>query len=210
MRGEVDISDLSFGTYYRDDKCEELEESIRNDPKYAECAVKRLYWDVPIDQSPFAILDKNGDEIMMLERWEVDAMNDSEILSFIEVQLKRDGYSDRLELVSFLAFLTSVMIMGAFPISVLIFGYDAVLTSVSGLLMTAIIMFLISGPVYYMRHRNTNSKKRHIDMEAVRRNSIFLQALRNLAAVPESEYVDSKEYVKRLEDLENLMRGTIS
>ena len=210
LRVEVDISDLDSGTYYRDEKCEELEKSLRNDSKYAECVVKREYWDDDIDQNPFVVLNTDGKVEISLEKWQVDALNGPEIISFIEVQMRRDDYSDALESVSALIMLASIM-LGAFPFIFLpITQFDTITPAISTLIQAAIIMFLISGFVYYIRRKKTHSEKINIDLEAVRENSTFLEALQKLAEVPESEYVDNKEYVKRLDKLENLLSGSRS
>lgn len=44
MRVEVDISDLEELDYYIDQKCEELEQVLREDPQFTECRVKRQHW----------------------------------------------------------------------------------------------------------------------------------------------------------------------
>ncbi|MFW9889128.1 MAG: hypothetical protein ACFFER_13165 [Candidatus Thorarchaeota archaeon] len=206
MRVEVDISDLDFGAYYRDDKSVELEKLLRNDSKYAECMVKREYWDEDINHNPFVILDTDGKVIITLEKWAVDALNGNEIISFIEVQGRRDDRYDTVESVLVLIMLASIMV-GAFSLMFLpTIQFDTINSTVSTLILAA-ITFLISGLAYYARRKNTHSKKMNIDLEAAREDLTFLEALRKLAAVAESEYVYNNEYVKRLEELESLLRG---
>lgn len=210
MRVEVDISDLDFGTYYRDDRSEELEELLRNDSKYAECMVKREHWHDEIEHNPFVILDTDGKVIIELEKWEVDALNGNEIILFIEVQGRREDYIDTVESASILIMLVSFMLW-MFPFMILqTTQVDTINPVISTLILAAVATFLISGLVYYARRKNTHSKKMNIDLEAAREDSTFLEALRKLAAVSESENVYSNEYVKRLEELEDLMSGRMS
>lgn len=209
LRVEVDISDLDFGTYYRDDKSEGLEKHLRNDSKYAECMVKREYWDDDTDHNPYVIIDTDGNIMISLEKWEVDALNGPEIISFIEVQRRRDDCSDRLELASLVIFAgSSLFTIGMFPFLFPVFVSDTTPTPVSWLFLAPTIICLISGAVYYIRRKKTHSKMMHIDLDAAREDSTFLEALRKLSAVSDSEYVDKNEYVTRLEVLENLLKGS--
>lgn len=46
MKVEIDVSDVEYGLYYKDEKCKEIEKILQNDSKYAECEVKRVQWGI--------------------------------------------------------------------------------------------------------------------------------------------------------------------
>jgi len=70
VKVEIDVSDVEYGMYYRDEKCKEIEKILQNDSKYAECEVKRVQWG-DMNTNPFDVLDENEKSIVDIETWEI-------------------------------------------------------------------------------------------------------------------------------------------
>ncbi len=206
MRVEIDPAELD-GAFYKDDKCREIEEILRKDFRYKECEVKREFCGEDAPNDPFVVRNKHGENIVTLEEWEIDALNGSELASFISVQQKREQYSDKLESISFKLFLGGVSITGLFLVMSLqiVLMLKPVPEALLIVTLASSILMALSGIVYYLKRKLTILKRGEIDLEAARNDSSFLGALRKLAAVPKTAYVDKDEHISRLEYIENAM-----
>lgn len=208
MNIEIDISDLAWGTYYRDEKCKELERIIQRDSRYAECEVKRVHLDAE-PTNPFLVLDESGEEIVMLERWEVSALSDAELITYIEVQRKQSQFSNWLEAV--LLGLSMAPFGVAIASSVLWYFSEAPLSSTAGFMVQNMGWFylfaLLLGILCVLKYRNTEQQKKNVDLEAVRDDPLFHDVLQKLADVSETENPSKKKYVKRLEYIEGALTG---
>ncbi|MFW9834804.1 MAG: hypothetical protein ACFFEK_12470 [Candidatus Thorarchaeota archaeon] len=96
MKIEIDTPDLEWGTYYRDEKCKELEGVLQSDSRYAECEVKRQHWGDE-NTDPFHVFDENREAIVVLEISEVDVLNGAELITYIEFQRNQCRVSNLME-----------------------------------------------------------------------------------------------------------------
>ncbi len=215
MRVDIDSSEVKYSGFYRDDKCKQLEEILSDDPNYRECIVEHQHFDDEnLDNDPYMVKNKEGKEILILEKWQIDALNPSELLSYIRVQLRRKQCVDLSERVAFYLLFASILWGSAFTgfeVIDYILSYPPIPYNLEMALASYPIM-IVSGIIYYLKHRKSNSKKMEADLEAARSDSSFLSALRKLAAVPKSEYefVYNDEHIERLKYIETAMVGIIS
>ncbi|MFW9839147.1 MAG: hypothetical protein ACFFE7_16650, partial [Candidatus Thorarchaeota archaeon] len=112
MKIEIDATDLKWGTYYKDDRCSEVERILQKIPRYSECEVKRQHYDDDFTYDPYILQDEGGEDILILEGWQIDALNASELISFVKVELRRAQYSDRVEAVALLVIMASILVGG--------------------------------------------------------------------------------------------------
>jgi hypothetical protein len=203
MKVEIDISEVEWGAFYKDEKCKELEKILRCNPRYAACQVKRGHWN---DEStdPFYVLDESGEEIVRLERWEVDALDDSEVLPFIEVQQRRNRPLDLLEILLDGLFIAVGSMAAGFHVYALLNQSSALPTPWSIFLD---FISLLLGILCILKYRKSAKQKKDADLEAARKDPSYLGLLRKLAEVPETENPSKKEFVKRLEYIENAIAG---
>jgi hypothetical protein len=208
LKIEVDSSDLEWGTLYKDEKCKELERVLQSDSRYAKCEVKRVYSGVE-NFDPFHVLDENGNGIVMLERWEVDALRGAELFTYIEVQRKRNQFTNSVEAVLLGMFLACIGLAVAHSV----IGY---FSQPSSPLATWFIvqnqgwfylLALILGTLSLLKYRSTEQQKKNIDLEAARAEPSFRDVLQKLANQPETENPSKKKYVKRLENIEDASAG---
>ncbi|NHI90707.1 MAG: hypothetical protein EAX87_14395 [Candidatus Thorarchaeota archaeon] len=214
MSGETEISDVKWGGLYRDDSCGALEVTLRDDPNYRECTVERLRCLEDIGNNPYMVKDEDGKEILVLEKWQIDTLNSSELISYIKVQQKRDQCVDRSESVAFYVLFASFLWGTAFSVFTvvdIILSYPPRVDNYQMALVSFPVM-IVSGIVYFSKHKNSYLEKRKVDLEAARIDSSFLSGLRKLAEVPKSEYefVYNDEHIMRLRHIENAMAGTNS
>jgi len=205
---EVDPSDLEWGTYYIDEKCKELERVLRGDSRYAECEVKRLYsGDENFD--PFHVLDENGKGIVMLERWEVDALSGAELITYIEVQRRQNQIPNWVEPVLLGLSMGSLGVAVASSILAYFFHQDSsspvwFMVQNQGWFY---LLALILGTLCFLKYRSTEQRKKNVDLEATRADPLFRDVLQKLADQPETENPSKKKYVKRLEKIKDTFAG---
>ncbi|MFW9980259.1 MAG: hypothetical protein ACFFEJ_19410, partial [Candidatus Thorarchaeota archaeon] len=95
---DTDVSELSELPYYRDTRCEEVEDILRAGSKYSSCAVERLK---QIDEFQefgdlFDVQDENENHLVYLYEHEVDTLDNAELAVFAFVQEEREKASDGL------------------------------------------------------------------------------------------------------------------
>jgi hypothetical protein len=185
-----------------------MERVLRSDHRYAECEIRRTRWE---DESkdPFYVLDEKEEEIIMLERWEVYALNGSELLSYIDVQRWRNQVSYRMEFV-YMLLLLPVLFAVCFALVGGLFFYFGEHGSFSvsmDLVVLCSVLSLFTVPLDYVLYRHTELRKKNMDLQAVEKDPSFLNALRRVAEAAEADKYRRKEFVKRVKYLEDAMAG---
>lgn len=205
----MDASDLIDGVYFIDERCEELEEIFRKDPKYEDCKVRHQHiGDGEFELDPFVIRNSEGERLVTLETWEVDALSDLELLSYTDVQISREqnDYSG-----SALAFIIIVILLGPTAAVLSLMAIFSLLGSLAPLVSTIVgaldLIILLSGIIFYRKRKGLASAKRDIDLVAARENSTFLFALRKLASLSDVSNWKQKEYTERLKCIEVGLSG---
>ena len=209
MKVEIDVSEVEYGDYYKDEKCKEVERVLRSDPQYAEYEVKRARWANKSNDDPFYVLDERGEDIITLDRWEVYALSDSELISYIDIQRARNRASDRLETVTML-FAAAVACAVTCPILAYVFlsfGDVASVSVMMNLTVLACILLVFAGGLDYSMHRSTSLRMKSMDLEAVGKDSSFLEMLQRLAETPEADEHTRNELLKRVKHIEDTLAG---
>ena len=203
MKVEIDVSDVEYGLYYRDEKCKELEKILQNDLKYTECEVKRVQWG-DVDTNPFDVLDENEDSIVFLETWEVNTLSPSDLLSYIEVKQKIDrplSDADAMLYGAFGALCLTVVVLLALMI---FYG------PISGLDFLTIPVFILTpilGILSIRTYRKSIHERMSADLEATKRDSSFIEILRKLTQAPEIDESNRRKIMKRIETLVREVMG---
>jgi hypothetical protein len=196
---EVDPSDLEFEMYYRDEKCQELESILRSNSKYAECMVKRIHW-TEDGTDPFDVLDENEESVVLLETWETETLDPSDLLSYIEVKQKIDTPLSDADAMLYGAFGALGLTVVALVLMMVFYG------PISGMEFIAIPVYILTpilGIISIRTYRRSILEKKSADLEAVRSDPSFLNILQRLAHVPEIDEASKKKLMKRIDNIEN-------
>ena len=88
-------------------------------------------------------------------------------------------------------------------------AYQSTIDTTRALVTTFVLVFLaiLSGAMYYTRRKNTMTNRRQVDLEAAREDSVFLYALRKLAASSVPYGDDGETFGKRLRYIDNTLGG---
>jgi hypothetical protein len=207
LRADEDYSNLKSFEYFIDMKCEELERVLRENPDYAEYQVRRQHWGNDWTLDPYIIRDEDGANLLVLEPEIIDALNESEFRSYIDVEMKQIECN---ESTFWFLIATIVLTPAAVVNSVMALIYLANLEIGKALatLVVALpldILTLLLGSVYSRRRKRMILMKQQIDLVAAQENSIFLSALQKLAALPNSDVMENGNYRKRLQNIEEAL-----
>ena len=202
----VEVNDILEGQYYIDEKCKSLQALLTTEPRFEGYIVKRQHWYEEYSSDSFIIQDTCGKDILTLEPWEIDALTDSKFLSYVDVLVNREPQK-----VFEYWYANLVIAFLVFPVVLVISVLDTVFPnrgiSTTALVSTLLLMFLYA-IVSYKEWRDTRSYNLRLDLAAAREDPMFVEALRELAAVPKSEYMYKNEHVKRLKKLETALAGS--
>ncbi len=209
MKVEIDVSEVEWGTWYKDEKCKEVERVLRSDPRYAECEVGRTRWEEKSNDDPFYVLNEKDKEIIILDRWEVYALSGSEFFSYIDVQRWRSQVSNRMGFVYMVLLLPVLFGVGFAAVGGLFFysGEEWSYSVLIDLIVICSVLSVFTAPLCYLLYRHTASRKKNMDLEAAEKDPSFLNALRRVAEAAEADKYRRKEFVKRVKDLENALAG---
>ena len=199
MKVEIDVSDVEYGLYYRDEKCKEIEKILQNDSKYAECEVKRVQWG-DMNTNPFDVLDENEESVVDIETWEFSTLSPSKLLSYLEVKQKiNPPFSDVDGAVYGASFA-----LGATVIALLVLTItEGPFTGLEFLAVPVYILTPIFGIISGRIYRKSVLEKKNADLEAARKDSSFLDILRRLSELPEVDKYTKKKFVKRIKNIED-------
>jgi hypothetical protein len=206
MNEEEEFSGLAHDEYFTDRKCKELERAMRENPEFSKYRLKRQHWGEDWKLDPYFVQDEDEDNLIVMESETVEALSDSEFLSFVDAEMKylESSESTVWHPIALLALIFAAIInsMGV----IIYFSSLDVIRAVSPMLALDLIAFIL-GTIYYRKRKRMISTRRHIDLIEARENSMFVSALQKLVSIPNLER--SKEYMMRLQYIENILgRGS--
>jgi hypothetical protein len=206
MNEEEEFFGLAYDEYFTDRKCKELESAMRENPEFSEYRLKRQHWGEDWKLDPYFVQDEDEDNLIVMESETVEALSDSEFLSFVDAEMKYLESSESTVwhpiALLVLIFVAMINLMGV----IVYFSSLDVIRAVSPLLALDPFAFIL-GTIYYRKRKRMLSTRRHIDLIEARENSMFVSALRKLVSIPNLER--SKEYMMRLQYIENTL-GRVS
>ncbi|TFG26651.1 hypothetical protein EU528_14045 [Candidatus Thorarchaeota archaeon] len=203
MRVEIDASEVEYGLYYRDESSKELEKLLQNDPRYAECEVQRVQWG-DVNTNPFDVLDENEESIVLLETWEVNTLTPPELISYIEVKQKIDRPLSDADAALYGSAIALGLTAGLFAFLLI---FEERTMNLAFMIIPVFILAPILGFLSVRTYRKSIRESRNADLDAVRRDSSFLDVLQRLAQVPEIKEYNRKKLLKRIENIEQALSG---
>ncbi|MFX1483882.1 MAG: hypothetical protein ACFFCP_11935 [Promethearchaeota archaeon] len=206
MNEEEQFSGVAYGEYFIDEKCRELERALGDNPEFSDYRLKRQHWGEDWKLDPYFVQDEDEDNLILMKPEIVDALSDSEFLSFVDAEMK---YIERSEstlwLLMAILMLIPVAIINSIA-TIIYFSSLVVIRAASVTLALDLITFILT-VIYYRKRKRMISIKHHIDLIEARENPAFIYALQRLVSIPNLE--KNKEYMKRLRYIEDAL-GRVS
>ena len=206
MNEEEEFTGLAYDEYFTDRKCKELERAMRENPEFNEYRLKRQHWGEDWKLDPYFVQDEDEDNLIIMEPDIVEALSDSEFLSFVDAEMK---YIESSESTVWhpMALLVLIPVAIINSIGVIIYFLSLDIIRAAGPMLALDLITFILGTIYYRKRKRMISTRRHIDLIEARENSMFVSALQKLVSIPNLER--SKEYMMRLQYIENTL-GRVS
>ncbi len=161
VRVEVDVSEIPDWCYYIDEKCKELEEQLKEYLVYCEYGVRRMHMADDWTDDPYVLLQPIGEEALMLESWEFEALSPSEILLLIEYESETYVF-DVIEYALLCLFIAGMLMLGipaVFLVPQLVMGLaDPFLLSI---IQLSTLILIISATLYSRKHGSRKAKTAH-------------------------------------------------
>lgn len=207
MSFDLDISDIPFNSFYGDEKCKKLERILRQEPEFAEYKAKRYRTEDNPTQDSYVIINEGEKEeyMMWMNEWEVDALDDSEMLSYVSVTIKTSRKPNPVE-----NWMIAAALFAAFFFSSILLYYIVpefqTYSFYSVLSLTSFLLMVIFGVLTYSKSKSHARQIKDIYIELMQQHPLFLQAVRRFASL--TNITDSKraEYEERLDKLEQMLR----
>ncbi|MFW9834800.1 MAG: hypothetical protein ACFFEK_12450 [Candidatus Thorarchaeota archaeon] len=206
MNEEEEFTGLAYDEYFTDRKCKELERAMGENPDLSEYRLKRQHWGENWKLDPYFVQDEDEGNLIIMEPEIVDALNDSEFLSFVDAEMKyiESSESTVWHPIALLA-LIPVAIINSLGVIIYFLSLD-VIRAVGPMLALDLITFIL-GTIYYRKRKRMISTRRHIDLIEAQENPEFVSALQKLVSIPILD--ESREYTRRLQYIEeNLERSS--
>ncbi|MBN2228624.1 MAG: hypothetical protein JW779_03450 [Candidatus Thorarchaeota archaeon] len=210
MSFEVDIADIPIDSFYRDERCKKLESILRLDSDFAEYKVKRYRIEEEQTQDPYFIINEKEEENMMwLNEWEIDSLDDSELLSYVTVTIKTSRRPNPVENWMLFACFFAALFLSSIVLYFIIPEFQTY-SFYPPLIVTSFILMAILGGIAYTKSKSHSRGVKELDTELMQQNPEFLEAIRKFAAL--TNITDSKrvEYERRLQELESLLQDRFS
>jgi hypothetical protein len=197
----VEVSDIIQGLYYIDKKCHELKEILEKHGKYTECIVKRWHWRGDWEDDIIVIQEPNGEILVEIWVWELDALTPSELISYIEFGSGPEVEVERAE--DLAALMISISLLA------LIASFIFFLSSWGGTLQNPMFQIMLVSTflsiLFTMIYRSIRSKRmkrrRELARELAQKDPDYIAALRKLVSLKDISQWMKTEYRKRLGDI---------
>jgi hypothetical protein len=201
VRFEVDVSDIPLDSFYRDERCGRLEKILQERADYAEYTVKRYRIEDEPEMDPYYIINPQDTYMMWLNEWEIDALDDSEMLSYIMVTIEtseKENPVDNVLMVAslFAALFLSFILLWAIIPEFRTYSFYPILA------LSSLLLMVISGGLAYRANRGYSQRKRESDIVTMKQNPLFLQAIRKFASLIDISDSKRDEYVTRVQEIE--------
>ena len=204
MKIEVDISDIPFDSFYVDERCKRVERVIRGNEDYADFKVKRHRGEEDPNDDMYVIMDSTENFWVWMYGWEVDALDDSEILSYVTVTKETSQRPDPTEnwgilfsflFALFLSFVLFVILVPEFQTNGIILG----------IILLSLVASLIIGAIFNRKNKAHMLQEKEYEIGMMTRHPLFIEVIRKFAALDDISDLQREEYLRRISEIEEKM-----
>lgn len=143
---------------------------------------------------------------MRIQPWEIDALNDSELASYIIVSYETsqlDNPAENFYLMGACATALFITLAGAFPI--IFQDIQTIIPSYTIITIASLFIGLFLFGVGYHKSKVQTQQMRQTFGEIMSRHPLFLQAIRKFSGLPDIGNSEREEYLERIKEIEEKM-----
>jgi hypothetical protein len=201
---EVDISNIPFDSFYIDERCKRVERITQGTEEYATFKVKRYRGETDPRNDMYIIMDTTENFWVWIYEWEVDASDDSEILSYVTVVKETSRRPDPTENWGILfAFLFALFL--SFVIFMVLVPEFQTNSTIQAIIVLFLIASLITGWIFNRKYSVHMLQEREYEIGVMARHPQFIEAIRKFAALDDVSYSQREEYLKRIHEIDEKM-----
>lgn len=156
----------------------------------------------------FVIQNADGVDLIELNTWEVEPLDETEILSYVDVKIRRESHS---YLESAFLFVLILVIFGTAGVMFILFEfalYNGTLDIEPIIISFAsFVIVLLTTIWFYRKRKHVMNEKNQIDVLAAKEDLVFLSALRKLASLTGEEVWMLDEFKSRLKFIDDSLGG---
>lgn len=211
MTVEIDISDIPYYAYYRDERSKRVEAILRDHNEYAGHEAKRYRTEGDPSLDPYFILDRNENYFLRMYTAEIDALDDSELLSYLIVvfeDIQKENLAEMIYVAGAGALAVFISLTITFQIAMP--GIQERLGPGYALLMLLSLCFaMLFGVLGYRESRAyARRRKQHVAM-TVNKHPLFFQAMRKLMSLTDISESERKNHLKRIQKIESIVHEEV-
>jgi hypothetical protein len=202
---EIDVSDIPLGSLYTDERCKRIERIIKSKEEYTEFRVKRARREEDPSLDIFIAMDATENYWVWMNEWEVDALSDSEILSYFivskETSQRPDPTENWLILSSFSMALFLVFPLIFILVPEFVNDVSGVMDVIIVIMIVALIGSITSGWIFKGKNERHKQSEREFEIDIMKQNPLYLEAIRKFTKLQGITESQRKEYLERYKEL---------
>jgi hypothetical protein len=202
---EIDISDIPLETFYTDERCKRIERIIQSKEKFKDFRVKRLRREEDPSLDIYIMMDATENFWVWMNEWEVDALNDSEILSYITVTKETSQRTNPTESWSFILMCFSMSLFLVFPLIIVFVPEFPMYDFIFGIMVISLIASIVFGLNFKRKNDEYKQSEREFEMEIMEQHPLFVESLRKFATLQDITDSQREEYLERIQEIESKM-----
>ena len=203
MTVEIDVSDIPLGSFYIDERCKRIERIIQGKEEYAEFRVKRARREEDPSLDIYVVMDATENYWVWMNEWEVDALNDSEILSYITVTKETSQKPNPTESWSFILMCFSMSLFVVFPLIIILVPEFPMYDFIFGIMVISLITSIVFGLNFKKKNDEYKQSEREFEIEMMKQYPLFVESIRKFATLPDITASQRENYTKRLQEIES-------
>ncbi|MBD3408547.1 MAG: hypothetical protein GF411_20655 [Candidatus Lokiarchaeota archaeon] len=202
MKVEIEISDLSFGSFYLDERCKRVEEILHDSDKFQRFRVKRVRRYDDSEKDPYYVMDHHDKYWVWMNPWEIDELNDRGVLEYItvvkETSYQQNPFDNYLILGSLL-----VAVIIVFIINIIISPELASNLYIQLIIFGSLIGIIILTPISKKKISEHKENERACKARLISENPLYLEAMQKFTTLSYISAEQRKEYESLLEEIES-------
>ncbi len=204
MRVEIDISDIPIGSFYTDERSKRIEMIIRDKEEYVQFIVKRYRGQEDPSHDGYIVMDETENAWVWMYEWEVDVLNDAEIMSYVTVTKETSQRPDPTENWMIISSLFAALFI-TFLILLFIPDFPPIYDFIIGTMLVFLGGTVITGWMYRGKYRAHKQSEKEFEIATMTRHPLFLESIRKFAALENISESQSEIYLERIQEIESKM-----
>jgi hypothetical protein len=201
---EIDVSDIPYGSFYTDARSKRVERIIQNKEEYSTFIVKRYRREQDPSLDIYIAMDETENYWVWMYEWEIDALDDDEIFSYVTVTKETSQRPDPTQ--HFLiASSFSIALFLSLLICIIIVPEVSTNSIILGVMLVSLITSFITGGIFRGKNREHMQNEREFEAAMITRHPLYHESLRKFSALSNISESQRENYLERIQETDAKM-----